>query len=75
MTPLNDLLKAQVELANARQDLIVAQNNLETAKSNFNILLRRKLTPLLNSRILLIIVFLKRKSIFALIWLKKTVWK
>ncbi|MCK4468723.1 MAG: TolC family protein, partial [Desulfobacterales bacterium] len=43
MTPLNDLLKAQVELANARQDLIVAQNNLETAKSNFNILLRRKI--------------------------------
>ncbi|MDI6688727.1 MAG: TolC family protein, partial [Desulfobacterales bacterium] len=43
MTPLNDLLKAQVELANARQDLIVAQNNLETAKSNFNILLRRQI--------------------------------
>ncbi len=41
MTPLNDLLKAQVELANVRQDLIIAQNNLETAKSNFNILLRR----------------------------------
>ncbi len=41
MTPLNDLLKAQVELANARQDLIIAQNNLEIAKSNFNILLRR----------------------------------
>jgi outer membrane protein TolC len=41
MTPLNELLKAEVELANARQDLIVAQNNLEIAESNFNNLLRR----------------------------------
>lgn len=41
MTPLNDLLQAKVELANARQELIGAQNNLEMAKSNFNILLRR----------------------------------
>jgi len=41
MTPLNDLLKAEVELANAHQDLVVAQNNLEIAKANFNTLLRR----------------------------------
>ncbi|MBT8352103.1 MAG: TolC family protein [Deltaproteobacteria bacterium] len=41
MTPLNDWLKAQVELANAKQDLIVAKNNLAIAKSNFNIILRR----------------------------------
>jgi len=41
MTPLNDLLQAKVELANARQELISAQNNLEIAKSNFNVLLRR----------------------------------
>ena len=41
MTPLNDLLKAQVELANTKQDFIIAQNNLEIAKSNFNIFLRR----------------------------------
>ena len=41
MTPLNDLLQAQVELANARQELIVARNNLENAESNFNLLLRR----------------------------------
>ena len=40
MSPLNDLLQAQVELANARQSLIVAQNNLEVAKSNLNTLLR-----------------------------------
>jgi outer membrane protein TolC len=41
MTPLNDLLKAQVELANTKQDFIIAQNNLDIAKSNFNIFLRR----------------------------------
>jgi len=41
MTPLNDWLKAQVELANAKQDLIVANNNLGFAKSEFNIILRR----------------------------------
>jgi len=41
MSPLNDLLEAQASLANARQDFIVAQNNLEIAKSQFNIILRR----------------------------------
>ncbi|MDL1987460.1 MAG: TolC family protein [Deltaproteobacteria bacterium] len=41
MTPLNDLLQAKVELANSKQELITAQNNLEIAKSNFNVLLRR----------------------------------
>jgi outer membrane protein len=41
MTPLNDWLKSQVELANAKQDLVVAQNNLGIAKSEFNIILRR----------------------------------
>jgi len=41
MTPLNDLLKTKVELANARQDLVAAQNNLEIARANFNLLLRR----------------------------------
>ena len=46
MTPLNDLLQAQVELANAKQNLIVAKNNMDNAKSNFNKLLRRPLdTP------------------------------
>lgn len=46
MTPLNDFLQAQVELANAEQDLIVARNNLENAESGFNLLLRRPLnTP------------------------------
>jgi len=41
MTPLNSFLQSQVELANAQQDLIIARNNLETAISGFNTLLRR----------------------------------
>jgi outer membrane protein len=41
MTPLNDLLKTKVELANARQDLVAAQNSLEIARADFNLLLRR----------------------------------
>ncbi|MBW1697290.1 MAG: TolC family protein [Deltaproteobacteria bacterium] len=41
MSPLNDFLQAEVELANAKQDLIIARNSLETARSQFNILLRR----------------------------------
>ena len=41
MSPLNDLLQAQATLANARQGLIAAQNNLEIAKSQFNVVLRR----------------------------------
>lgn len=41
MSPLNDLLQAQASLAIARQGLIVAQNNLEIAKSQFNLVLRR----------------------------------
>jgi len=46
MTPLNDLLKTKVELANARQDLIAAENRLEIARTNFNLLLRRSIdTP------------------------------
>ncbi|MDL1955557.1 MAG: TolC family protein [Candidatus Desulfofervidus auxilii] len=38
--PLNDLLKSKVALANAKQDLVRADNNLQTAISAFNILLR-----------------------------------
>jgi outer membrane protein len=46
MSPLNDLLQAQVELANAKQELIVAKNNMDNAESNFNTLLRRPIdTP------------------------------
>lgn len=41
MIPRNDLLKAEVELANAKQDLVVAKNNVQVARSRFNTLLRR----------------------------------
>ena len=41
MTPLNDLLQSQVELANAQQEMIVARNDQENAASDFNLLLRR----------------------------------
>ena len=41
MSPLNDLLQSQVQLANAKQRLITAQNNLEIANSRFNTVLRR----------------------------------
>ena len=41
MSPLNDLLQSQVQLANAKQGLIKAKNNLDIAESQFNTLLRR----------------------------------
>jgi len=41
MSPLNDLLQSQVQLANAKQRLISAKNNMEVTKSQFNTLLRR----------------------------------
>ncbi len=41
MSPLNDLLQSQVQLANAKQRLITAQNSLEIAKAQFNTLLRK----------------------------------
>jgi len=48
LSPLNDLLQSQVQLANARQTLTIAQNNLEIVRTNFNTILRRPLsTPVL----------------------------
>ncbi|MCJ7774705.1 MAG: TolC family protein, partial [Desulfobacterales bacterium] len=41
MIPLNDLLKAEVELANAKQELVSTENNLELARSNYNLILHR----------------------------------
>lgn len=38
--PMNDLLKSKVALANAKQELVKAKNNLQIAISAFNILLR-----------------------------------
>ena len=43
----NDVLQAEVRLANARQALVKTENDLATAKASFNILLRREInTPL-----------------------------
>ncbi len=41
MSPLNDLLESQVLLAEAKQQVVFAKNNLEIARSNMNRLLRR----------------------------------
>ncbi len=41
MIPKNDVLEAEVELANANQDLVVALNEVQLARSRFNTLLRR----------------------------------
>ncbi len=44
--PKNDLLAAEVELANGTQSLVRAENGLEMAKSRFNTVLRREIgTP------------------------------
>ncbi len=52
MVPLNDFLKSEVRLANAKQQLIRAENNLEIAKLIFNTLLRRQAnTPVILSDI------------------------
>jgi outer membrane protein len=41
MIPVNDLLKAEVELANAKHDLIKVQNDARLARMSFNVLLSR----------------------------------
>jgi outer membrane protein TolC len=41
MVPKNDFLQSEVELANAKQGLVVAENDVELAKSRFNTLLGR----------------------------------
>jgi outer membrane protein TolC len=44
--PKNDLLRAEVELANGRQNLVRAENAVEMAKAKFNTVLRREIdTP------------------------------
>jgi len=46
IVPKNDVLQAEVNLANARQSQVTAENNVATAKASFNILLRRDInTP------------------------------
>jgi len=47
IVPKNDVLQAEVQLANARQGLVKAANDVATAKAFFNTLLRREInTPL-----------------------------
>jgi outer membrane protein TolC len=41
MIPVNDFLKAEVELANSEQNLIKAQNGARLARASFNIILTR----------------------------------
>ena len=48
MSPLNDLLQSQVQLANDKQRLITAQNNLAITKSEYNTLLRRPVNAAVN---------------------------
>ena len=48
IVPKNDVLQAEVRLANARQALVRAENDLALAKSSFNILLRREINDPLN---------------------------
>jgi len=43
IVPKNDVLQAEVNLANARQSLIKVENDVATAKALFNILLRREI--------------------------------
>jgi len=46
IVPKNDVLLAEVNLANAKQSLVKAENDLATAKASLNILLRREInTP------------------------------
>jgi len=46
MIPKNDLLHAEVELANGKQALVKAQNAVELTKARFNTVLKRKIfTP------------------------------
>jgi len=47
IVPKNDVLQAEVRLANARQGLVKAENDVILAKASFNSLLRREIdTPL-----------------------------
>lgn len=48
MIPVNDLLKAEVELANAEQTLIQAMNGSELSRASFNIVLTRPIDKPVN---------------------------
>jgi outer membrane protein len=44
LIPKNDLLYAEVELANGKQDLLKAENGVQLAKAQFNTILRRSVS-------------------------------
>ena len=48
MIPINDLLKAEVELANAGQDLIKAKNGAQLARASFNVVLSKPIDAPVN---------------------------
>ncbi len=48
MIPINDLLKAEVELANAGQDLIKARNGAQFARASFNVVLSKPIDAPVN---------------------------
>ena len=50
MIPVNDLLKAEVELANAQHDLVKAKNGSRLARASFNIVLSRPINDMVEVR-------------------------
>lgn len=48
MIPVNDLLKAEVELANSEQNLIKAQNGAKLSRASFNIVLSKPINTPVN---------------------------
>jgi outer membrane protein TolC len=49
VVPINDVLRSEVELANAKQDLLVAQNAAQVARSRLNTVLARPVNSPVNA--------------------------
>ena len=56
MIPVNDLLKAEVELGNAKHDLIKARNGSKLARSSLNFVLSRRIDASINVEDILVYV-------------------
>jgi outer membrane protein TolC len=54
MIPINDLLKSQVELANAQQDLVKALNATRLTRASFNTILSRRINEKVNIKDILV---------------------
>ena len=61
MIPVNDLLKSQVELANAKQDLVNARNASRLARCAFNIILSKPVESHIDVEDILIFIPQKKK--------------